>query len=158
MYAVLDIPVRNRPLLQCADVVLLIRASWLFSQKKYEQINFVATDGTWLNYSDWCDWVRYTLKGNKLLTVKYSGRSVTPELPSNLDRFLQQVYAYCGTASLSKQMRPKLINVSPEPGDVFLQPGHPWHVVHVADIAKNIKGETIFILLQGFIPAQDIHL
>jgi hypothetical protein len=158
VYAVLDIPVRNKPLLQCADAVLLIRASWLFSQKKYEQINFVATDGTWLNYSDWCKGVRYILKGNKLLTVKHSGQSVSPELQSNLDRFLQQVYAFCGTASLSKQMKPKSINASPEPGDVFLQPGHPGHVVLVADIAKNIKGDTIFILLQGFMPAQDIHL
>lgn len=94
VYAVLDIPVRNKPLLQCADAVLLIRASWLFSQKKYEQINFVATDGTWLNYSDWCKGVRYILKGNKLLTVKHSGQSVSPELQSNLDRFLQQIYAF----------------------------------------------------------------
>jgi hypothetical protein len=157
-YAVLDLPVRNNSLLQCADAVILIRASWLFEQQQYEQIHFIATDGTLLNYSDWCKGVRYILKGNKLLTVRRSAQSVSPGVRSNLDRFLQQVFAYCGTASLSRQMRRKSANSSPEAGDVFLQPGYPGHVMQVVDLAKNAKGETIFILLQGFMPAQDIHL
>ncbi|MBU7578376.1 MAG: hypothetical protein KAF40_09965 [Flavihumibacter sp.] len=157
-YAVLDIPVRNNSLLQCADAVMLIRATWLFDQKKYEQIHFLATDGTWLNYIEWCKGVRYVLKGKKLLTVRRSAQSVSPEYRSNLDRFLQQVFAYCGTASLSRQMKRKSPNSSPETGDVFLQPGHPGHVMLVVDMAKNAKGEAVFILLQGFMPAQDIHL
>lgn len=157
-YAVLDIPVRNNSMLQCADAVMFIRATWLFEQKQYEQIAFRATDGTWLNYGEWCKGVRYVLKGQKLLTVRRSAQSVSPEYRSNLDRFLLQVFAYCGTASLSKQMKRKPANSSPELGDVFLQPGHPGHVMLVADLARNGKGEIVFILLQGFMPAQDIHL
>ena len=157
-YAVLTIPVRNNPTLQCADAVLLIRATWLFEQKNYNEIRFLATDGSWLIYSDWCKGVRYQLRGNRLLTVRDGGKISAPGKRENLDAFLQLVYAYCGTASLSKQLKKKASSRSPEPGDVFLQPGHPGHVMLVADLAKNAKGETVFLLLQGFMPAQDIHL
>lgn len=157
-FAVLDIPIRNNSLLQCADAVLLIRANWLFNQQQFNQIRFLATDGSWLSYKDWCDGVRYRLKGNKLIAVTLAGEITSPDNRTNLNRFMQVVYSYCGTASLAKQMKIKRDLSKIESGDVFLKGGHPGHVMLVADIAENKNGEKIFILLQGYMPAQDIHV
>ncbi len=37
-YAVLDIPVGRKDLQQCADAVMRMRASWLYSQGRYDEI------------------------------------------------------------------------------------------------------------------------
>jgi len=49
-FAVIDIPVGNKDLQQCADAVMRLRAEYLFSQEKYREIRFMAYSGTW---SDW---------------------------------------------------------------------------------------------------------
>jgi len=157
-FAVVDIPIRNNSLLQCADAVLLIRANWLFDQQQFNQIRFLATDGSWLSYKDWCAGVRYHLKGKKLVAVKLGGEITSLSNRNNLNLFMQVVYSYCGTASLAKQLKIKKDPSKIEPGDVFLKGGHPGHVMLVADIAVNKKGEKVFVLLQGYMPAQDIHV
>ncbi|MBU2624734.1 MAG: DUF4846 domain-containing protein, partial [candidate division Zixibacteria bacterium] len=46
-----------------------------------------------------------------------------------------------------------------EIGDILVLPGFPGHAVMVADVAANLQtGERVFLLIQGFSPAQDIHL
>jgi hypothetical protein len=45
-----------------------------------------------------------------------------------------------------------------QPGDVFIKGGFPGHAMMVADVAVNDKGKKIFILLQSYMPAQDIHI
>ena len=44
------------------------------------------------------------------------------------------------------------------PGDVFIQGGFPGHAVLVADVAQNGHGERMFLLVQSYMPAQDIHV
>lgn len=36
--------------------------------------------------------------------------------------------------------------------------GSPGHAVMVADVAVNPKGEKVFLLLQSYMPAQEIHV
>jgi len=45
-------------------------------------------------------------------------------------------------------------------GDIFLKTGKPiGHAVTIADMAQNIKtGEKIFLVVQGFMPAQEFHV
>lgn len=45
-----------------------------------------------------------------------------------------------------------------KPGDVFIVGGSPGHAMLVADMAENDRGEKIFLLMQGYMPAQDIHI
>ena len=45
------------------------------------------------------------------------------------------------------------------PGDVFVTAASPGHAMMVADVAVNKKtGKKAYMLLQGFMPAQDIHI
>ncbi len=44
-------------------------------------------------------------------------------------------------------------------GDVFIKGGFPGHAVLVADMVENkATGEKRFLLLQSYMPAQDIHV
>jgi hypothetical protein len=44
-------------------------------------------------------------------------------------------------------------------GDVFIKGGFPGHAVLVADLAENkATGEKRFLLVQSYMPAQDIHV
>ena len=64
----------------------------------------------------------------------------------------------CGSASLSKQLKPVIDFSDITPGDVLIRGGFPGHAVIVMDVAENIKGEKIFMLAQSYMPAQDIHI
>ena len=68
------------------------------------------------------------------------------------------VFTYCGTYSLSKQLKPVNDSKSLHTGDIFVYGGFPGHAVTVMAVAKNETGKKIFLLSQGYMPAQDIHI
>lgn len=72
-------------------------------------------------------------------------------------RYLDRVFSMRGTASLEKQLNPRLIK-NMEPGDVFIKGGFPGHAMIVMDVAENKEGERWFMLAQSYMPAQDIHI
>ncbi|OQP52662.1 hypothetical protein A4H97_24655 [Niastella yeongjuensis] len=132
-YAVLDIPVGNKDLQQCADAVMRLRAQYLYDQKRYNEISFSDNSGK-----------KYTCPG-KIDSIHF-------------ERYLEQVYGMCGTASLEKQLHPVRTFNSIQPGDVLIKGGSPGHAVMVMDMAVNSSGKTIYLLAQSYMPAQNIHL
>lgn len=131
-FAVLDIPIGNKDLQQCADAVIRLRASYLFDRKRMKDIVFYDNNSKAYTYSGKDDFQCF---------VKY----------------LETVFAYCGTASLEKQLKRKQIK-DILPGDVFVKGGFPGHAIMVMDVAVNSKGEKIYLLAQSYMPAQDIHV
>ena len=131
-YAVLDISVGNQNLQQCADAVMRLRAEYLYSVGKYDQIAF--KDNAGKEY-----W----------FTAPYDR--------SRFQQYLLTVFGMCGSASLSKQLKQKDIR-DVIPGDVFIRGGFPGHAVIVMDVAENPAGEKICLLAQSYMPAQDIHI
>lgn len=132
-YAVLEMSRSTTDLQQCADVLMRLRAEYLFSRQRYNDIRFTDFDGR-----------EYAWKNS-------SNREA-------FERYLTNVFGWCGSASLEKQLTPVPDFSTLEPGDVLIRGGFPGHAVMVADIAVNKKGEKIFNLVQGYQPAQDIHL
>lgn len=65
---------------------------------------------------------------------------------------------YAGTHSLSRELKavnnPKEMQI----GDVFIQGGFPGHAVVVVDMARDQAGNTVFLLAQSYMPAQNIHI
>lgn len=131
-YAVLDLAIGRRDLQQCADVVMRLRADYLRSVFPDSSFQFADYAGREYRWSGPDDSVRF-------------------------DRYLQQVFGACGSASLEKQLEPKKVR-DLVPGDVFIQGGFPGHAVLVADWAVDRNGRKVFLLLQGYQPAQDIHI
>lgn len=132
-YAVLDIPVGKKDLQQCADAVMRLRAQYLLSQKRFAEIWF--SDNS----------------GKKYVCPK-------PVDSIHFERYLENVYAHCGTLSLEKQLRPVADITTIQPGDVLIKGGSPGHAVIVMDMAKNKEGKKIYLLAQSYMPAQDIHV
>jgi len=132
-FAVLDISVPHKDLQQCADAVMRLRAEYLFAEKKFDAINF--TDNAHTAYS-----------------------FHAPYTKENFMLYLERVFGMCGSASLSKQLKPVTDFSTIQPGDVIIRGGFPGHAVIVMDVAQNAAGKKIFMIAQSYMPAQDIHL
>ncbi|WP_024832862.1 DUF4846 domain-containing protein [Ruminiclostridium josui] len=153
--AVLDIDVGNRDLQQCADAVIRLRAEYLYNQGLYKRIHFNFTNGFNADYQKWMNGNRIVVKGNSTYWVKNAK-------PSNdydsFRKYLDVVFAYAGTLSLSQEMEYESIE-NIQIGDVFLKGATPGHAVIVLDMAENKKtGEKIFLTAQSYMPAQSIHI
>ena len=155
-FGVLDINIGKKDLIQCADAAIKLRADFLVAYKRYDEIKFTATSGDEISFARWLQGTRWKERSGKLVpyTVYKNPRNITDEYIS----FMEFVFAYCGTYSLSKQLKPVTSIASIRPGDVFVQGGFPGHAVTVMAVARNTAGKTIFLLSQGYMPAQDIHI
>lgn len=153
--AVLDIDVGNRDLQQCADAVIRLRAEYLYWKGEYDKIHFNFTNGFRADYVKWMEGYRIKVDGDKAYWVKVAERSNDYE---TFRKYLDMVFAYAGTLSLSQELK-KVSVEDLQIGDVFIKGGSPGHCAIVLDVAENkATGEKIFILAQGYMPAQDIHI
>ncbi len=132
--AVVDIDVGKRDLQQCADAIMRLRGEWLFASGRSREIGFNYTDGKRRRYR--------AGKTNYKAFRKY----------------MTLVFAYAGTYSLAREL--KSVPVARMAiGDVFIKGGFPGHAVLVADMVENPRtGEKRFLLLQSYMPAQEIHV
>ena len=78
-YAVIDLPTGNKDLQQCADVVMKLRAEYLFNSEKYNAIAFMDYSGKWY---------KWTGRNNRIAFEDY----------------ILTVFGWCGSASLEKQL------------------------------------------------------
>ena len=132
-YALLNISTGKTDLQQCADAVMRLRGDYLFKQKQFEHIIFYDNDKTAYKFSP-------------------------PYTKENFAKYLNRVFGMCGSASLSRQLKPVSYFWDIQPGDVIIRAGFPGHAVIVIDVAVNTAGKKIYLLAQSYMPAQDIHI
>jgi Domain of unknown function (4846) len=156
-FAVLDIPVGESDLQQCADAIMRLRAEYFFANKKYDSIHFLSTSGQAMEFSEWKNGTRYHVKGNRLVAYQDASAVGLP-LRQALDSFLPFVFTYAGTLSLEHQLHPVTLMSSLKPGDVLVRGGSPGHAMLVTDVAINGQGKKVYLLSQSYMPAQDIHI
>jgi hypothetical protein len=132
-YAVLDITVGKKDLQQCADAVMRLRAEYLFSQQRFTEIAF--------------------MDNNRKVYAWQGGAN-----RKQFEQYLEQVFSWCGSASLQQQLRPVRELKKIKPGDVFIKGGFPGHAMIVVDVATNKEGKKVCMLAQSYMPAQDIHI
>lgn len=153
-HAVIDMDVGKKDLQQCADAVMRLRAEWLYSSEKYVQIHFNFTSGDNCDWERWRKGMRPNIRGN---SVTWSSSGQASDSYANFKKYLNMVYNYAGTASLSKEMsRLSLDEIAP--GDVFIQGGFPGHAIMVVDVAENAEGEKLALFAQSYMPAQEMHV
>jgi len=155
-YGVLDIDIGKKDLMQCADVAMKLRADYLFEKHLFDQIKFLTTSGNDISFENWLKGMRWKEQGAKL--VSYNIHKEESRIQKEYNSFMEFVFSYCGTYSLSKQLKTVNDSKSLQPGDVFVYGGFPGHAVTVMAVAKNETGKIIFLLSQGYMPAQDIHI
>ncbi len=153
--AVVDMDIGSRDLQQCADSVIRLRAEYLYGKRLFEQIHFNFTNGFKADYPTWKKGNRIKVSGNKAYWVQQG--SATDDYGS-FRKYLDVVFAYAGTLSLSKEMNSIPVE-GMQPGDVFIFGGSPGHCVIVLDMAESkTTGKRLFMLAQSYMPAQDIHI
>jgi len=154
--AVIDIDAGgSEDLQQCADACIRLKAEYHFSRQEHAKIHFKFTSG---DNADWIQWMkgfRPAIHGNR---VSWFKTAIVDSSYKNFKNYLKTVFRYAGTQSLSQELK-IVSNGSVQPGDIFIKGGFPGHAVMVVDIAEHMKTkERIFLLVQSYMPAQDIHL
>lgn len=154
--AVVDIDIGESDLQQCADAVIRLRAEYLYWRGRYGDIRFRFTSGDRAEFSQWIRGYRPVVKRNQVQWVRSGSRDSNH---SQLRSYLNTVFLYAGSHSLSKELRFVADRDDMIIGDVFIQGGFPGHAVIIVDMAENTKtGEKIFLLAQSYMPAQNIHV
>lgn len=167
-YAVLDIDIGERDLQQCADAAIRLRAEYLYARlhqglKPRIPISFNYTTGDKIPYDRWRRGDRpkveeYKKRGKRRWRVKWKRRRAkTDKSYQQFRRYLNNIFSYAGTASLSQELSrrsPHDIHI----GDLYLRGGFPGHAVIVMDLARHPKHGLVMLLAQSYMPAQSPHL
>lgn len=155
-FAVIDLDVGTADLQQCADAVIRLRAEYLRVRGREDEIAFDFTNGARATWREWSAGARPA--GRDRHVSMAPGRAPGDDSYASFRRYLDVVFTYAGTISLRRELAPVADPALVAPGDVFIQAGSPGHAVIVLDLAENARGERVFLLAQGFMPAQDVHV
>ena len=153
--AVVDIDVGQRDLQQCADAVMRLRAEHLFARGDHDAIAFNYTSGDRIAWARWANGERPRVSGN---AVTWSQGHAPDDSHASFRRYLDNVFIYAGSASLAKELRRVDDPAQVQIGDVFIRGGFPGHAVLVVDVAADDAGRRVFMLVQSFMPAQQVHV
>lgn len=154
--AIIDYDIGKKDLQQCADAAIRLHAEYLFKQKKYSQIAYHFTNGDIFKWDDFKNGYRTQLiNSNKIVFEKTAQYD---DSYRNFRKYLDQIFMYAGTISLNKETikvtKTKLIKT----GDIIVTPGSPGHAAIILGTAINDQGDLIYLLGQGYTPAQSIHI
>lgn len=152
---VVDLPIGDRDLHQCADAIMRLRADYLRSQKRFNEIKFSFNNGFIAEYSKWKEGYRIHYNGDSFSWKKKAAPSDTEE---SYWKYLEYVFSFAGTWSLEKELNP-VSKEDMEIGDIFIYGGAPGHAVIVVDMIQDKStGEKYFMLAQSYMPAQEIQV
>lgn len=153
--AVMDIDIETSGLIQCADILMKLRAEYLFQNNKSDQIKFHFTSGDLFLWSNYLKGFTPNVQNNHVSFSKNQPRKPTQ---SNLEKYMQYIYQYCGTVSLAKETNKITNPKSIRCGDMIITPGSPGHAAFICNRAINKKGDMVYLIAQGFTPSQSIHI
>jgi hypothetical protein len=117
-----------------------LRAEFLYARQRYEDIHFnFVSDG---------------------LPRYYENYNEGDHSYDKFRQYLDYVFSYANTRSLSQELLSPGSIFEMQSGDVLIQIGNPYgHAVIVVDMAINATtGEKVFLLAQSYMPAQDIQI
>ncbi len=154
--AVVDLPIGRRDLHQCADAIIRLRAEYLFSRRRYDEIRFRFTSGFPVEYSRWRRGERIKVRGNE---VRWERRAEPGDdaaelvaLPGNRLRLRRYRLAVRRTPERCRE----------GPGyRRHLHPGRPSRPRGHRRRQGRAPGERpkgVFLLAQSYMPAQELQV
>jgi len=152
---VLEIPVPSNGLQQCADALIRIRAEYLWARGLQNQIGFNFTSGHYCSWEKYAQGYRPKIEGNKVTFSKTVKKNTSKD---SFYRYLNLVYTYAGTYSLSEELTTIIDLQNVQIGDMVVYPGFPGHIMMIANIIESENGERYFLFFQGNTPAQSVHI
>ena len=136
---VIDLPIGNKNLHQCADAVIRLRAEYLFAQKKYVDIHFTfLSDGKPRYYESF-------VNGDHSYATFW--------------KYLEHIFEFANTTSLSNELTTVNSSTDIKIGDVLIEKKIPYgHAVIVVDMAFDNSGKKKVMLAQSYMPAQETQI
>ena len=136
---VVDLPIGNKNLHQCADAVIRLRAEYLFAQKKYVDIHFTfLSDGKPRYYESF-------VNGDHSYATFW--------------KYLEHIFEFANTTSLSNELTTVNSSTDIKIGDVLIEKKIPYgHAVIVVDMAFDNSGKKKVMLAQSYMPAQETQI
>jgi len=154
--AVIDMDIGAKNLQQCADAVIRLRAEYWYAQNEYDRMSFNFTSGDTASFRKWIMGHRPSVNGSRVRWDKVAPIDSSYQV---FRSYLETVFMYAGSYSLSKQLRAVAEPHGIEIGDVFIEGGFPGHAVMVVDMAVHEEsGKKVMLLAQSYMPAQDVHV
>lgn len=151
---ILEIPVPNNGLQQCADALIRVRSEYLWETNRKNEIGFNFTSGHYCSWIKYAEGYRPKINGNKVTFHKTANANTSKD---NFYKYLNLIYMYSGTLSLYNELD-SIDSEDLKVGDMLIKGGSPGHIVMLADEVINDTGEKLFLLFQGNTPAQSVHL
>jgi hypothetical protein len=154
--AVIDIDTGTRDLQQCADAVMRLYAEWQFASGNRDRIAFNDTgQAKPMRFSRWALGERPKADGRALIWAK---RAAPDASYASFRRYMDTVFNWAGTHSLERELMP-VADATVQIGDMIIKGGFPGHAVLIADVVEHpTTGERRFLLIQSYMPAQDMHV
>jgi hypothetical protein len=154
--AVIDIDVGGADLQQCADAIIRLRAEYLFGRGAAGDLAFDFTSGDRYRFRSYAEGVTPAVSGTKVTWRAGRRHGLSHD---SLRRWLDIVFNYAGTLSLSRELQPVPRLSDAAIGDVLVHGGTPGHAVLIVDLAiEPASGRKLALLAQGFMPAQSLHV
>jgi hypothetical protein len=130
-----------------------LRARYLYQNQRKSEISFNFVSGFRCDYQSYSQGSRFSLQKNQWAkTAKPDNSDVA------FEKYLELVYTYASTLSLEKELKSIKNLKNLQIGDVFIKGGSPGHCFIVVDKCENSEKKVKYAILQGFMPAQNMHL
>jgi hypothetical protein len=152
---IIDYDIGKKDLQQCADAIIRLRAEYLYKQQEYNDIEFKFTSGHNYRWIDYAKGIRPSIDGNK---VTFKQNAKTDSSYSSFRNYLDIIFIYAGTISLNRDLEKIPRNNNFEIGDIIIKAGSPGHAVLVVDRVRDNQGNYLYLLAEGYTPAQSIHI
>jgi hypothetical protein len=153
--AILKFDVGKKDLQQCADAVIRIRGEYLYSSKRFNEIGFHFTSGDLFKWNDFKKGYRPLIDKNK---VSFKKTAKADDSYKSFRKYLDVIYTYAGSISLNLETRKVKLDKSIKAGDILITPGSPGHAIIIIGRAKAANGDMVYLLAEGYTPAQSIHI
>ncbi len=152
--AVIDLHPGRGGLLNAANIVLRLRAEYLWSVGPREAAVFNFTSGDRFAWERWAAGQRPVVRGRN---VHWADDAAPDESREAYVGFMETLFRYGSVYSLLRDTQP-VRDQTVQPGDVLVRPGRPGHAALVLDVATDPSGRVRALLGQGCTPPCSLHV
>ncbi len=155
---VIDLPFLFRTdVEQCADMALRLVSEYFWETGKADSLSFRLQNGQQIEWREW-------RAGRRLRYDAQSDRHVVSRGAADSSRaafegFLYYLFHWTGSVALKRDLR-RVSASELQPGDLIVQntSGAMGHVSVILDAAVNGEGERLYLIANGWTPAQSMFI
>jgi hypothetical protein len=152
--AVIDLDVSGERMQQCMDILVRLRAEYLWHHQSSDQISFPLPGGYSLDWTAWLQGYRPQFKGIQMTLRK---TNIPDSSRKNFESYLHTLFAESHTQQFYHAY-PAIEQNQIKPGDFIVKKGSKSHAILIVDLAVDTNGSIVALIGHGDTPACEFHL